>query len=219
MKDEARRPFWKNPFLIGFVAGAIVLTVLPFLQHTQLRAPPPIAPLGEWQLVDENGRPFGSHDLQGQVWIASFFFARCPSLCPAQQASLVKALPHFDDLVGKPGVAPIRLVSFTVDPDNDTPDVLLAYERKLLERGSDRWTLLTGPRADLENLIAKRFLVAMGERAPVDGASDLYDIPHASKFALVDQRGDLRGFWSTDDEGRGNIINAARLLAKEGPTP
>ena len=208
-----RAPFWKNPFLIAFVVGAAVLTILPIVQKSMLSAPPPIASLGQWQLVDESGRPYGSNDLKGTVWIASFFFTHCPSLCPKQQADMGKILNHIDDLANKPGVAPIKLVSFTVDPDNDTPAELMAYMKRL-HAPLGTWKYLTGPHDQIENLLVKKFLVAMGKK---DGSTG--DIAHVSKFVLVDQNGDVRGFWDTDELARGNLINAARLLAKRGPRP
>jgi protein SCO1/2 len=206
--------FQRNkPFVIAFVAGAVVLTILPFIQSQFLRAPEPIASLGSWQLVDESGKPFGSADLKGTVWIASFFFTHCPSLCPKQQEDMGKMLRHVDDLDGKKGVAPIVLVSFTVDPDNDTPEELTKYMQRL-NAPAGKWKYLTGPRERIEDLLVKKFLVAMGKK---DGTTG--DIAHVSKFVLVDQNGDVRGFWDTDELARGNLINAARLLAKKGPRP
>lgn len=220
-------PLWKSPFVIAFVLGAIVITVLPFLQRATLRAPEPIGSLGSWQLVDEQGKPFGSADLKGKVWIASFFFTRCPSVCVPQQQALLSLQPHLEDLRGRAGVSPIEIVSFTVDPEHDTPAALSAYEQKMLQAAgapadshrADDWKLLTGDREALKALLIQRFYVEMGEKKAIEGKADLFDISHVSRFALVDQNGDLRGYWSTDDLGRGNLINAARLLAKQGPRP
>jgi protein SCO1/2 len=198
----------KHPYASAFVAGAVILTILPFAQKLFLTAPPPIASLGQWELVDEAGKPFGSVDLKGKVYIASFFFTRCSAACPEQQAGMKAMLPHLEDLDGKAGVAPIAFVSFTVDPDGDTPAVLDAYAARLgAPRG--KWKFLTGSHALVEDLIVNRFHVAMGT-SPKD---------HVAKLALVDQNGDLRGFWDTDELARGNLINAARLLAKLGPHP
>lgn len=207
-----KTPIWKNPFAIAFVVGAIVLTVLPFLQRTQLRAPEPISQLGKWQLVDQWGKPIGNEQMLGKVWIASFFFSRCPSVCPKQQQDFITVLKHVDDLK-----QPIELVSISVDPEHDTPEVLNAYARKL--GPSPKWHLLTGSKDALKEIVVKRFLVDMGDPRAIEGSADLFDISHTAKLALVDQNGALRGFWSNDDLGRGNLINAARLLAKRGPNP
>jgi protein SCO1/2 len=205
-------PVWKNPFAIAFVVGAVVLTVLPFLQETQYRAPAPISQLGTWELVDQRGKPLSSEHMLGKVWIASFFFTRCPSICPKEQVDFVTILKHVDDLT-----QPIELVSISVDPAHDTPEVLNAYARKV--GAHPRWHLVTGSRDALQDLLVKRFLVDMGDRKAIEGSADLFDISHSAKLALIDQNGALRGFWSSDDQGRGNIINAARMLARRGPHP
>jgi protein SCO1 len=213
---EAKKPLYKNPFLIAFVVGAVALTVLPFLQKTQLRAPEPISHLGDWSLVDQWGKPLGSKELAGKVWVASFFFSRCPSICPPQQRDFLKILDHVDDLD-----APIELVSFSVDPEHDKPEILNAYERKLDATGTTKgkWHLVTGSKETLKDILIKRFMVDMGDARALDGSADLFDISHSAKFVLVDQNGAVRGYWSADDLGRGNLINAARLLAKRGPNP
>ena len=210
---EKKTPLYKSPFLIAFLVGAAVITVLPFFQRMAMKAPPPIASLGEWQLTDQDGRVVGSESLKGQVWIASFFFSRCPSICPQQQKDFSQILKHVDDL--KDGdKAPIRLVSFTVDPEHDTPPVLKAWGDKM-GVDSAKWSLVTGPEATIKELLMKRMFVDVGERVPL--GNDLFDISHASKFVLIDQNGDVRGYWGTDELARGNLINAARLIWKRGP--
>lgn len=213
---DAKKPFYKNPFLIAFVVGAVSLTILPFLQKTQLRAPEPISHLGDWSLVDQWGKPLGSKELAGKVWVASFFFSRCPSICPKQQKDFVTILEHVDDLPQA-----IELVSFSVDPDYDKPEILNAYARKLDASGAtkNKWHLVTGAKDQLKDILIKRFMVDMGDARALDGSADLFDISHSAKFVLVDQNGAVRGYWSSDDLGRGNLINAARLLAKRGPNP
>jgi protein SCO1/2 len=209
-----KRPFWKDPFFLGFLIGAAALTILPFLQRGFLSAPPPRSDLGAWSLVDQSGKPFGSEDLKGKVWIASFFFTRCPTVCPGLQAKLGAIEGHVVDLGDK-----IHLVSFSVDPEFDTPEVLRAYAEKRSANPA-RWHFLTGPRATLEELLMKKMFVDMGTAKPVAADKpDLIDISHSAKFALIDQNGQLRDMWSTDDEGIGQLINAARMLAKEGPQP
>jgi protein SCO1/2 len=107
-------------------------------------------------------------------------------------------------------------VSFSVDPEFDTPAVLKTWGDKM-GVDSSRWKLATGPEAAVKELLTKRMFVDMGERTPLP--NDLFDISHASKFVLVDQNGDVRGYWGTDELARGNLINAARMLFKRGPQP
>ncbi|MBI1949524.1 MAG: SCO family protein [Deltaproteobacteria bacterium] len=213
---DKRSPPWRNPYVIGFVVGAVVLTVLPFIQRLSLKAPPPITSVGQFALTDETGKPFSSADLKGKVWIANFFFARCPSICPKMQSETAKILPHVEDLGDDEGESPVVLVSITVDPENDTPEVLAAYANKL-QAPAGRWKFLTGDRELIKEVAVKRFLLGMGDKEAVGG--DVYDIVHSGKLALVDQNGDVRGYWDVDEGGRSAIISAARLLAKHGPNP
>ena len=202
----------------AFAVGLIILTVLPLLQSLTYRAPPPKASLGTWSLVDDKGQPIGSETLKGQVWIASFFFARCPSVCPKQQADFKKLLEHFNDLEGAPGKSPVRLVSFTVDPEFDTPAALAAYATRM-GAPEGRWKFVTGDKAAVSDFIVKKMMLHMGERRELQGSTDLFDISHANKFVLVDQNGDVRDYWDTDANSRGNLVTAARMLAKRGPNP
>jgi protein SCO1 len=213
-ETEGAPPLWKRyPYVFGFIIGAVLLTILPFAQRAFLSAPPPLADLGPWQLVDQDGRAHGSQELAGKVWIAAFFFTRCPTVCPAEMDKLKRMHRAVEDLGDR-----VHFVSFTVDPAYDTPDVLKRYALKL-EALPSRWTFLTGPQPALEALLVKKMLVPIGPPPP-PGASqqELIDIAHSTRFALVDQRGRLRALWPTQDEQQlGNLINAARLLAKEGP--
>lgn len=208
-------PLWKNPFVIAFVIGAVTLTILPVMQSATMRAPPPVASLGEWSLVDQNGQAISNETLKGEVWIASVFFSRCATVCPPQQESFSKVLKHVDDLRA-PDKKLIRLVSFTVDAEYDTPAVLKRYASRFGWDGP-RWSFVSGDEAKLKDLLVKRMFIEVGDKTELPG--ELFDIAHTSRFVLIDQNGDVRGYWTTDDLGRGNLINAARLLWKRGPNP
>ena len=210
-----KSPFYKNPWLIAFLSGAAALTILPLLQTFAMKAPPPVASLGEWRLVDQDGATLSSESLKGQVWIASFFFSRCPSVCPTQQGDFKKILDHVADLES-PDKKPIRLVSFSVDPAFDTPAVLQAYATKFAAP-KDLWTFATGDEAALKELLVKRMFIDVGEKVPLPGNPEVFDIGHVQKFVLIDQNGDVRGYWNTDELARGNLVNAARLVWKRGP--
>jgi protein SCO1/2 len=212
---DAPTSWWKSPFVIAFVLGALTLTALPFLQSLAMRAPAPIASLGEWSLTDHRGQVISNETLKGQVWIASVFFSRCASVCPPQQESLSKVLTHVDDLRA-PDKPPIRLVSFTVDAEYDSPEVLKRYAARFGWE-TPLWSFVTGDAEKLKELLVKRMFLEVGD--PSERPGELFDIAHTSRFVLVDQNGDVRGYWTTDDLGRGNLINAARLLWKRGPNP
>ncbi len=212
--SSEERPFFKSPFFWAFIIGAVLITVFRPLAESFQTAPPPIQKLQPWSLTDHNGHAFGSEQLKGKVWAADFFFTRCPSIC----TELTKNMKRLTEAMERHG--DFRFVSFTVDPDHDTPDVLAAYAQKH-GADTDRWTFVTGTKKDLVDLIVGQMKFHVGDKEPIGDLSqaDLYDISHTAKFALFDQNGDLRALFSADDEGMAALSSAARLLEKKGPNP
>lgn len=221
--QEGARPWFKSPWLWGFVFGALALTGLRPLQQLFLHAPAPLASIGTWELVDQDARPFGSEALRGKVWVADYFFTRCPSVCPGLTRSMMQVSDAFSRHGDK-----IALVSFTVDPEHDTPEVLRGYAERFGIR-DPRWHFVTGPQDKVVDLITKRMFLPLGDRVPLsptpadgaerDGQAQLFDISHLARFALFDQNGDLRGTFTTDLEGLAALGNATNLLVEHGPNP
>lgn len=207
-----KAPFYKSPFVWAFVIGALALAAIRPLQQAVRSAPPPIASPGAWTLVGHDGAPFGTKDLAGKVVIADFFFTRCPSICPELTRKMIEVQKRFD---GEEGV---RFVSFSVDPENDTPEVLRAYRDKF-KIDDERWTFVTGPKDAMHDLLVTRLMQHVGEKKQIDPQSDLYDVSHSGRFALFDQNGDLRALADTDVQGLARLVDAAKLLIEEGPNP
>ena len=89
-----------------------------------------------FKLTDQDGKPFDSEQLKGQVWVAALIFTNCPGVCP----SMTQKLKELQDAVPAKNV---QLVSFTVDPERDTPEVLKQYARRF-KADESRWHFLTG---------------------------------------------------------------------------
>lgn len=139
----------------------------------------PLQMFGEipaFELTDQQGRPFNRSALDGHVWVADFVFTNCQGPCP-RMSSHMRALQNKTD-------ASVRLVSFTVDPDNDTPPVLAAYAQRF---GADasRWSFLTGAKATLNMLDQDAFKLG------TIGAG----MDHSTRFVLVDKKGQIRGYY------------------------
>jgi protein SCO1/2 len=141
--------------------------------------------------VDQAGRTLTERDLRGAVWVANFIFTRCPSACPMLTAKF-KALQA--ELGPLPGV---RFVSITVDPEHDTPEVLSAYAARF---GADtsRWSFVTGPLAEVEKTVVRGFKIHMGKPGPSASDPSLVDIMHGEHFVLVDQVGEIRGYYRSE---------------------
>ncbi len=151
------------------------------------------------------GHKLGLEALRGQVWIANFIFTECTSICPTMTAKMV--------LLQRSLSAPqLRFVSYSVDPENDTPQVLHDYAKDW-SPAETRWSLLA---TDPENLLR----VAKGFGVTVQKTDDVDDpILHSNRFFLVDPRGTIRGaYLSDDDEALERLVSDAnKLLAREFP--
>lgn len=152
----------------------------------------------DFTLTDRTGAEFTSAaKLKGHVWVADFIFTTCTGPCPRMSARMRRLQNDLADLPD------LRFVSFTVDPENDTPEVLAAYARRYQAR-QDVWYLLTGPMKVLDDLCRNVFL--LGE---VKG-----NLNHSTRFTLVDRDGVIRGYYlSGDNEAMQRLVADIRLLA------
>jgi len=204
----SERPVWKTPWPWLFLAGVVAITAIrPFL----IRRPDPPRKLGEighFRLIDESGAPFGSAELEGSVYVASFFFTSCPSICP----TLMNAVASLESRYTENGIEDIRLISITVDPERDDPATLRAYaERRNLPL--ERWTLLTGTPDAIRSVVLERFRTPLAD--PEEVAPGVFDIAHTGKLLLVDPAGGLRGYYDSDARGLDEIFHRSLHVRAE----
>ena len=173
-------------------------------------APEILFEVPSFSLLTPEGRAFGSEDLRGTVYVANFFFTRCPSICPV----LMNGMAQLQERYRAVRAERIHLVSFTVDPVNDRPERLKEYAGTC---GVDaaRWTLLTGELESVRKLLVEGFRVAMGE--PQSVGENLIDIAHTGKFVLVDPQGRIRGFYDYNQAGLDALFKNSLAVAKEKP--
>jgi protein SCO1/2 len=175
---------WKTT-LLGI--PLVIATVFFFVWRGQVNqlAHRPIQSLGtapSFQLTNQNGRPFGSADLAGKIWIADFIFTSCPGPCPmisSRMSELQKPLQKTD----------VHLVSFTVDPEKDTPEVLRGYAQKLKAEPA-RWDFLTGPKSAIYDISKNGFKLGVS-----DGGEEAGVPVHSTRVVLVDRHGQIRGYY------------------------
>jgi len=222
------KPFYKNPFVIAFVLGALALTLMRPLSLLFLDAPDPLVHVQPWSMTGDDDKPFGTEQLKGKVWLANFIFTRCPTQCPKLTQVMQKAVTNLDHHGDN-----MHFVSFTVDPTYDKPPVFQAYKEKF-NISSSRWTFVTGSEKDMHDLLQGQLKLFVGEKKPVNAEEgtplpdaeqakpprdQLFDIAHSGRLALFDQNGDLRGLFTADDAGLAAMGNAAKLLVLKGPNP
>ncbi len=191
--------------LIG--AGTLLAAVVAWLTLSMRSDPlPSLYPMPAFDLVSEQGEPFASSELWGEVVVANFIFTNCPTVCPMLTAEMAKLQGR---LAAQPG---IHLLSFSVDPKNDTPEVLAAYGEKF---GQDpgRWTFLTGELAAINEAVEKGFKIGM--QGADDPEATAFDIVHGEHFVLVDANGVIRGYYRPEPEAFDRLVEDATRLAKE----
>jgi len=162
--------------------------------------------LAQFELVECRGETVTLEDLRGRPAVLEFMFTTCAGPCPAMTAnmSLLQA-----ELAG----TDVRLVSISVDPDTDTPEVLRAYSDAY---GADpeRWWFLTGSEEQMAALAASVYLSVVPDDTP--DALVGYQVAHSTKFVVVDAEGVVRGYYDgRSAEGVPGTAARARYLAGE----
>lgn len=144
--------------------------------------------LPEFHLENRDGRPIGRAELAGKPFVADFFFTHCPGVCPVLSRKMSELSRQID-------LQKVNLVSFTVDPDKDHPEVLAAYAEKL--GAPPQWYFLTGAKADLYALIRDGFQLVVDD---TQQQADSDPILHSNRFVLVDAEGQVRGYYNAFEE-------------------
>ena len=162
-------------------------------------------PVPDFALTERGGQTVKLADFAGKVWVADFFYTTCPGPCPMMSSRLSDVQK---ELGAEPG---LRLVSISIDPEKDTPDVLKLYAEKFQATG--RWLFLTGAKADIYSLARDGFKLPIAEPASPGG-----QIIHSTRLILIDQAGSVRGFYeATGETGVRDLVRDIRKLLGEKP--
>lgn len=139
--------------------------------------------IADFAFTNQNGKIISQKDYENTIYVADFFFTTCPTICPKMTDNMVWLQ---NQLKNNPEV---KLLSFSVTPDIDTPEVLKKYA---IEKGVDdtRWNLVTGEKKDIYYLARKSYLAVKTGKP-----EELYDMVHTENFILVDKNKRIRGFY------------------------
>ena len=192
-----------------WVVALAILFVLP-LGRTFFRrlppAPPVLSTLPAFSMTDQTGQPFGTRDLAGKVWVADFIFTACPTACP----TLTQRMAEIEGRARQLGPE-FRLVSFTVDPERDTPEALAAYAARY-KADPHKWSFLTGPLKTVEAAVIDGFKIGVDRHKT---AEDFWDIVHGEHLVLVDRHLHIRGYFEASNEGVDHLLAALGRVANE----
>jgi protein SCO1/2 len=169
---------------------------------------PEILTVPEFSLTNQHGETITDTSLQGDVWVANFIFTRCIRTCPEQTKRMVEIQ---EALKTRPVWPHVRLVSFSVDPEHDTPEVLAAYAQAH-HADPEHWHFLTGSRDAIWKLSKDGFHLGVGEnRAEVPSP-----IFHSAQVVLVDTDGKVRRYFDGIlPEKVADIVMAVELIAQK----
>ncbi len=120
------KKIFKNPYFWAFIAGIFSLHLIKEVALRRRQAPEALVMVKDWTLMDQDSKIFGQRDLLGKPSIASFFFTSCPTICPKLMQQMKEVHKRF---VGKEDK--INFFSISVDPEQDTPEVLKNYMQNL----------------------------------------------------------------------------------------
>jgi protein SCO1/2 len=164
------------------IAGLLLLLRQAEVKQLRNRSISSYGKVPRFQLTNQEGRPFGLAQLKGKIWIADFIYTMCPGPCPmvsSRMSELQKPLEETD----------VHLVSVTVDPEHDTPEILRGYAEKL-QAQPQRWDFLTGSKEAIYDLSRHGFKLAID-----DGTAENGTPVHSTRVILVDRRGEIRGYY------------------------
>ena len=139
-----------------------------------------IGPAPKFELTDQNNAKISNKDYAGKVYVMEFFFSTCPSICPIMNKNMVEVEKAFS------AEKNFGIASVTINPDNDTPQVLKAHAAKLGITAKN-WHFLTGNKDYIFNLANKGFNLYVGENNKALG-----NFEHSGLFALIDKNGNIR---------------------------
>ncbi|MFL3025168.1 MAG: SCO family protein [Candidatus Neomarinimicrobiota bacterium] len=169
----------KIRFIIYGIVAVMLLVTFLFKESITLDDLPISGSVPDFEFTDSNGETITREDMEGKVWVADFIFTTCTMACPIMTGNMNLIHKSFKDDNN------VRIISISVYPEYDTPEVLKEYASRY-NANTDRWHFLTGPEESVKNIIKTGFKIG-----------DYEDIIfHSEKFALVDVRGNIRGYYS-----------------------
>ncbi|NND61894.1 MAG: SCO family protein [Flavobacteriaceae bacterium] len=168
----------------------------------------------DFSFTNQKNETISNESYKGKVYVAEFFFTTCPSICPIMNRNMVKIQNEF---YGNPNLG---IASFTINPEYDTPEILLDYAESY-KITNPNWHLLTGDKDAIYKLANEGFNLYVGEAPNVEGGFE-----HSGYFALIDKEGNIRSRFDKNGnpiiyydglevEGIQMIIEDIKVLMKE----
>ena len=162
-----------------------------------------------FEFTNQEGISVSSDDLLGSVYIADFFFATCPTICPKMATNMAYVQNKFEDRKN------LRFISITVNPEHDTPKVLKEYA-EMIHADTRNWDFLTGNQEAIYDIAFKGFFVNANKDEIAPGG-----FLHSQYLLLIDKQGHIRGVFdgTIHKEIKEKLTDAIDILYKEDVVP
>tara|TARA_Y100000766_G_C18776426_1_gene541011 strand:- start:215 stop:874 length:660 start_codon:yes stop_codon:yes gene_type:complete len=164
--------------------------------------------IADFDLMNQDGEAFSSKSVSKKIWVVEYFFASCMGICPImnEQMKRIQSAYYSDTNV--------VILSFTVDPENDTPKVLKEYANAH-ESAAGKWFFLTGNKESIYKLARKSFFLLKPAEAKNQGDVGS-DFIHTNNFVLIDENKQIRGYYDgTNRNEVDELIEDIAILQKE----
>ena len=212
-----KNQFWKKliiPFVI--LLFPVMLWLVLVTGHNHFKTLPILGPIEvnekgdtlyhhipEFSFLNQNGQVVGSKDAEDQIYVASFFFSTCKTICPKVNEQMGKVQYAFKE---NPA---FHIFSFTVDPESDSVPVLAAYAEKMRADNS-KWWFLTGDKEKIYDLAREGFLIPAAQGTKEEGFF------HSTDIILIDKQKRIRGVYDGLEANEiDSLIDHTKLLLEE----
>ncbi len=169
---------------------------------------PVLGQLPEFSLVDQDQQAFVRESMAGNLWVSAFVFTHCRATCPRITAHMKGLQSRLSD------VPSAHFVSVSVDPRNDTPEVLKAYMTKN-SLDESNWRFVTGEEEAIRHVVVDGFRVGLGDGDSKAAGAD--ELMHSNSFVLVDDEARVRGYYRANNDGIADLERDLRALASAVP--
>ncbi|TXL64481.1 SCO family protein [Cerasibacillus terrae] len=161
--------------------------------------------LPDFEYTTQDSEKLSLEDLKGKWWIASFVYTNCTTICPVMTENMVHLQEQFKDKQ-----LDIEIVSFSVDPEFDTPEILKQYAKEHQVDFSN-WTFLTGYDFEtIRNLSVNSFKTSLQKASPGTGNDQ---IAHGTSFFLVNPKGKIvKKYDGVGDKGQEEAVEDVKAI-------
>ncbi|MBY0515947.1 MAG: SCO family protein [Bacteriovoracaceae bacterium] len=191
--------------LFWFVMTTL-LFAYPLLKSINRHLPSELPLLGQvpaFSFVDESGKAFGTNELKGKVYIVHFMSSHCSGICDLSFAEMQKVQHRIRGVIDRAAI-----VSITIDPANDNQQVRFDRAREL-KANPNVWRFVAGPIDEVQNLLLQGFKVPAPRGMKVE---TIDDVVKANQLVLVDQDGNIRGYYPILKDGINKLMIDTGLI-------